>query len=713
MTLARVPRALLIGCVLLAGPAVAALADPAPSLMPLPREWVAGSESLKVDASLRVAFTQPPSPRLSRAVDRLLAAWSRRTGQPLSAGGTSSGSGSLLSIQCKAPGPALPALGDDESYSLTIDAHGARLEAAEDAGALRGLATLTQLLSVGPGGATLPAVSIGDRPRFAWRGLLIDVARHWEPLPVILRNLDGMALVKLNVLHLHLSDDQGFRVESRTHPELQSKASDGNFYSQDDIRAIIAYAADRCIRVIPEFDIPGHTTSWLVSHPELASLPGPYQVQRHVGVFDAVMDPTNEGTYALLSDFLGEMAALFPDPFFHIGGDENNGHQWSANPSIQAFIRAHGLKDNAGLQAYFNQRIDALLVSHGKRIVGWDEILHPDLPRNTVIDSWRGSDALAQAARQGFSGIMAHGYYIDLCDPAADHYLNDPIPPGSALTPEETARILGGEATMWAEWVSPETIDSRIWPRTAAIAERLWSPQSVRDVDDMYRRLPDVSDRLTEAGLLHDRNVAVMVSHLIDLNTPPPEVEAVTTVIGILEPARHHKRWDYEFWANTLNPQVGWCDAARPDSRPSREFCKAVEEGLFNEAGIDPASIGRLRGTLTGWRAASSAVLDMSKRREYPALREGVNRLHQVIAATTEGLRALDALERHVTLSPAEKEQALAALDAAESNDLSFTEVPFIPGLRLLVNAAAEPRTGPLPAWREHLEKLAQRPAAD
>ena len=678
-------------------------AAPLGSLMPAPRELVLGSGSLPIDSQFSVAYELAPSGRLSRAVGRLVAAWSARTGVALSA---SPGENATLSIRCAKPGPDLPALGDDESYTLTIDAHHARLVAAQDAGALRGIATLTQLLSVGATGASLPAVSIADSPRFAWRGLLIDVGRHFEPLPVILRNLDGMALVKLNVLHLHLSDDQGFRMESKTHPELQQLGSDGTYYTQEDIRTLIAYASDRCIRVVPEFDIPGHTTSWLVSHPELASAPGPYQIQRHVGVFDAVMDPTNEKTYAFLSEFLGEMAALFPDPFFHIGGDENNGHQWSANPAIQAFIRSHGLKDNAGLQTYFNQRIDAFLVSRGKHVIGWDEILHPDLPRDTVIDSWRGAEALGEAAKMGFLGIMAHGYYIDLCDPTSDHYLSDPIPPGSALTPEQTARILGGEATMWAEWISPETIDSRIWPRTAAIAERLWSPQSLRDVDDMYRRLGPVSQRLTEAGLRHDTNEPVMISHLIDLNTPKAEVDAVTTVIGLLEPARHHKRWDFQFWSNTLNPQVGWTDAARPDSRPSREFCQAVERTLLSGAPQDGAALEPLRKTLTSWQAAATIVLDMSTRREYPALREGAGRARLLISGTREALRALDALERHSPLSADESKEALAVLAEGDKNDLSFTEVPFLPGLRLLVLAAGEPQAGSPAEWRARIEKL-------
>jgi hexosaminidase len=270
--------------------------------------------------------------------------WSHRTGISFRAEG---GPGSLV-ITCQKTSPEIPSLGEDESYVLDVAPGGARLNSNTVIGALRGLATLTQLLQRDARGWFIPAVTVHDQPRFPWRGLLIDVCRHWEPIEVIERNLDGMALVKLNVLHLHLTEDQGFRIESRTHPELQSEGSDGQFFTQTQIREIITYAAQRGIRVVPEFDLPGHSTSWVVSHPELSSLPGPFRIERHWGVFDPVLDPTNEAVYALLEDFLGEMAALFPDPFIHIGGDENNHKEWNANPRIQAFIRDHHLGDDAG-----------------------------------------------------------------------------------------------------------------------------------------------------------------------------------------------------------------------------------------------------------------------------------------------------------------------------------------------------------------------------
>jgi len=404
---------------------------------------------------------------------------------------------------------------------------------------------------------------------------MIDVARHWQPMKVIKRNLDGMALVKLNVLHLHLTEDQGFRIESKTFPRLHELGSDGHYFTQEQMREIIAYAAARGIRVVPEFDIPGHATSWVVGFPELASAPGPYAIERKWGVFDPVLDPTNPKLYEVLDGFLGEMAALFPDAYLHIGGDENNGVQWGANPKIQTFIRERMLKDNPGLHAYFNTRVHSILAKHGKKLVGWDEILHPDLPAGSLIHSWRGPEGIAEATKRGFTTILSNGYYIDLCYPAADHYLTDPVPAGTPLTPEPQKLVLGGEATMWSEWVTPETIDSRIWPRTAAIAERLWSPREVRNVRDMYRRLAVVSQRLEEAGLQHESYVDPALRRLAGDGATPADLAALRTFVDLLEPVKHYRRGQQQPGATQFTPLTGLVDCARPDSAAAREFAAA------------------------------------------------------------------------------------------------------------------------------------------
>lgn len=696
--------------------AAPAPALPAPALMPLPADLRLEPGRLPVTAAFTVAITHHDDARLDAALARLRQAWATRTGLrfdfgPGSANASTAPTAALI-IDCQAPGLSVPGLDENESYTLDVTPRQASLRAPTVVGALRGLATLQQWLTEDAGGFYLPAVRIRDQPRFPWRGLMIDVARHWQPLEVILRNLDGMALVKLNVLHLHLTDDQGFRIESKTHPELQAHGSDGHFFTQDQMRRIIAYARERGIRVMPEFDIPGHATSWVVSHPELASQPGPYAIERHWGIFDPVLDPTNEALYKLLDDFLGEMAALFPDAFLHIGGDENNGVQWSANPHIQAFIRDHDLHDNEGLHAYFNRRIATILARHGKRLAGWDEILHPGLPDDSVIQSWRGVEALAAAVRQGYSGILSNGYYIDLMYPASAHYRADPLPASTPLTPAEQKHVLGGEATMWSEWVSPETIDSRIWPRTAAIAERLWSPREVTDVPDMYRRLAIVSARLDEAGLLHERNYEARLRTLAGENAAPADLAAIQTFVGLLEPVKQYQRGQLEPEMTQGSPLDRLADYARPESAPAREFAAAVDRFLFPSSPSDATAAGvGLTRELETWIAAARQVSG-SLGAASPALREGAPHALALAEIGTAGLQAIAALRARRAPDAAWRTAAVAALDRAAQPQPTATELMVVKPLRLLVVAAADQdRRSALSAdaWRQHVQAAALR----
>jgi hexosaminidase len=665
-------------------------------VMPAPFEARVLAGRVAVGGPLEAAATGASGPRLASAIARAAARWAARVGP---AG--PSPAPFRLQVSCAGLAPEVPAGGEDESYVLVVGGSGAMLSSPTDIGALRGLETLLQMLQVGAGGASLPVAEVRDHPRFPWRGLMIDVSRHWQPAGAIERNIDAMAAVKLNVLHLHLTDDQGFRIESLTHPELQGLGSDGRYFTQAEMRSLIAYAALRGIRVVPEFDIPGHATSWVVSHPELASLPGPYSVERWWGVFNPVLDPTNERTYALLADFLGEMADLFPDRYMHIGGDENNGVQWNANPSIQAFIRTHGLGDDAGLHAAFNRRIGAILAGHGKRLVGWDEILAPALPEGSVIDSWRGPEGVGKATALGYDCILSNGYYIDLCDPASDHYATDPAPAGSALSPEARAHVLGGEATMWSEWVTPETIDSRIWPRTAAIAERLWSPGDVRDTAEMYRRLAIVSARLTEAGSLHERNRDLMLRHLVGANLSAPGVDSLRTVIALLEPVKHYDRGGQQVWGNQLTPLTGIADAAMPESDLSRDFSVRVERLLFGGGTPDPAEIAALGSLLERW---SACAVEVSERMpgSYPALREAVPSCRALADACAVGREALRMLGGPAAAEPGQLARQMAVLDRAGEPNLSATLVPILKPVRLLAVAAARwgARTAPsLGAW--------------
>ncbi|MCA1818288.1 MAG: family 20 glycosylhydrolase, partial [Acidobacteria bacterium] len=595
---------LLISCALKtgaqAGDAGASLAAARHNLMPVPASVQFSAGRLAVTKSFSVAARGIVDERLRGGIARAVRRLEGRTVLEFAPGLAADANAATLVVECQKPGQLIPSVEEDESYSLEVTDRQAALRAPTVVGALRGLETFLQLVEGDREGYFVPAVEITDAPRFRWRGLLIDVGRHYEPVEVLKRNLDAMAAVKLNVFHWHLSEDQGFRIESKKFPKLTGMGSDGLFYTQEEAREIISYARERGIRVVPEFDIPGHSTSWLVGYPELGSAPGPYQIERGAGIFEPALDPTNEEVYKFLDTFLGEMAALFPDAYLHIGGDENEGKQWDRNPKIQAFMKAHGIKDNRALQTYFNQRLLKILTKHGKRMMGWDEIFQPDLPKDIVIQSWRGADSLAAAAKQGYDGVLSAGYYIDLIYPASEHYKADPLPEGSTLSAAEAAHVLGGEATMWGEWVSPETIDSRIWPRTAAIAERLWSPRGVNDVDDMYRRLAVVSRQLEELGLTHERNQAMMLRRLAG----GKDDAALQTLASVVEPVKEYRR--YQVRPQTmLSPLTGLVDAARPDSDAAREFAREVD-ALLADAPRFEAHARDLENTLVAWRDAGS-----------------------------------------------------------------------------------------------------------
>ena len=545
----------------------------------------------------------------------------------------------ILVIRCNRIGKETE-LGDDESYSIQITSTQVILEAETDLGALHGLETLLQLISVDNFGSFYiwSTGSIQDKPRFPWRGLLLDASRHFMPVHVIERNLDAMAAVKLNVLHWHLTDDQGFRVECLAYPKLHQNGSDRQYYTQSEVRSIVEFAAERGIRVVPEFDIPGHATSWLVGYPELGSAPGPFEIDRNWGISEHVMDPSNEHVYVFLQRFFNEMATLFPDPFVHIGGDEVKINEWNESATIHHFMHDHNISSAPELQAYFNNRIAAILQQEGKNMIGWDEILHPNMPRTTLIQSWRGSDAMIQAVQQGYRSILSNGYYIDLCLPAEAHYQNDPLPFDVNLTQEEQKLVLGGEAAMWSEFVGPETVDSRIWPRTAAIAERLWSPQHISDVDDMYRRLDIVSYQLEELGLTHLKNYEMMLRRLVRGS----DITPLKTLVDVLEPVQGYQRRqqrEHTFFS----PLTRVVDAARPDAPVARKFRLLVHEFLqldpVNRADTNNSVRTELVEWLTLWHG-NHRKLAISIAR-FPVLQEIEQLSVTLTDLATVGLKAM------------------------------------------------------------------------
>ena len=602
-----------------------------PNLMPWPAKITVGQGSLVIDQKFRVAMAGYQEPRLRAAVERFIARLSLQTGLPLIRSLADDNSQATLTIHCDHAGEPVQQLGEDESYRLEVTSGAARLDAPNPLGILRGLESFLQLVEPGPESFTASAVVIEDHPRFPWRGLLLDVSRHWMPIDIVKRNLDGMAAVKLNVFHWHLSDDQGFRVQSLRFPKLQELGSDGLFYTQDQIREVIAYARERGIRIVPEFDLPGHTSSWLAAYPQLGSGPGPYEIGRHWGGFDATMDPTRESTYEFLESFLGEMTGLFPDQYFHIGGDEVNGHEWDANSSIRDFMREHNLADDHALQAYFNQRVEAILAKHGKRMEGWDEIIDPKLRKNILIQSWRGQKSLAQAAQLGFQAILSSGYYLDHMEPAAVLYAVDPLERESAaLTTEEKSRILGGEAAMWAEFVDAENVDSRIWPRTAAIAERLWSPQAVKDPASMYRRLDVLSRNLDWLGLTHRSSYDLMLERL----SGGQSIASLKVLADVLEPAGLGQRVRAGTYLQDT-PLNRLVDAVRPESQEAREIAALV----------DRQNRTQLRARLTLWRDNAVKLRPLLESsfllKEDIPVSENLSRLGSV------GLEALDFIDHH------------------------------------------------------------------
>lgn len=590
-----------------------------PALMPFPASVELTQDKFRIDEKFSAGGQEQPGGRVFKAVARFMFRLSGRTGLFLEQdflADQAPGPKRSLSYRYEKIGRLLP--NEDESYLLEITGDRIELRAPTDLGILRGLETLLQLLSSDDRGYYFPCGRIEDRPRFTWRGLLIDSCRHFMPLEVIKRNLLAMAAVKLNVLHWHLSEDQGFRVESRTFPKLHLLGSDGMYYTQEQIREIIQFASDLGIRVMPEFDIPGHSTSWFVGYPEYASAPGPYRLERGFGVFHPVFNPAHPGTYKFFDRFFREMSSLFPDPYLHIGGDEVEAVHWKENPRIQAFMQKHDLADNHALQAYFNKEILKILTKYDKKMVGWDEIYQTGLPKDIVIQSWRGTQALIDGARRGYQGLLSNGYYIDLCETAERHYLNDPIPPDSQLTGEEKKLILGGEATMWAELVSPETVDSRIWPRTAAIAERLWSPQEVREVNDMYRRLSVISVQLEENGVQHLRNQDLMLRRLVG-GSPvnPAEMAALKTLVRIAEPVKGYARHSQGRKYTSLAPLTRFVDSCFPESLEAREINRLTEAYVSGRTHEDWK---KLKTTFDELGEASLLVSSLSGR--IPVLRE-------------------------------------------------------------------------------------------
>ena len=487
----------------------------------------------------------------------------------------------VVEIACSKRAPAVPAPEPDESYSMKVEAGKVRLEAAEAVGVLRGLATLLQLFTKKSGSlsvVSLPLVTISnDKPAYSWRGAMLDVARHFHPVEQIVSLLDGMELVKLNVLHWHLSDDQGFRLEVRTLPELHLKGSAGEFFTHEQVERVVREAALRGIRVVPEVDMPGHVGAILLAYPDLGSSGAPSQPDTNWGLRPWVLDPSSEKVYEFVEALLSEMASLFPDDYVHIGGDEVPEGAWSSS-AIRKWMGLNQLRTQHEVQLHFNRRLASMLGSKKRRMMGWDEITVDWLPKNVTVQLWRSwmPDVFRKVADLGLSSVASHELYLDWVRPIKHYYKHDVSP--------SKGRI-GGEACMWSEWAS-SNIDNRLWPTLAAVAEKLWlSTEAPGGVQHMYARIFGISDVLSAAGVRHD---AVLTLALRTLQTgtmfsdqdlrsfSPPSSDSEADVVlrrlvNALQPVNR-------VGGGEKHPLTHLADALRPDSLEMRALAMLLEE---------------------------------------------------------------------------------------------------------------------------------------
>ena len=647
------------------------------NLMPQPSSLTAAPGRFLLTPQFSAGTTRFNSPRLDAAIHEAMRQLRQKTGLALAEQSASAGAGSQLKIAVQGAGEEIQFVEEDESYTLSVSSTGVHLEAATAVGAIRGLQRLVQLVQSSGSEYELPAVSIRDSPRFPWRGLMIDFGRHFEPVDVLKCTLDGMAAVKLNVFHWHLTEDQGFRIESKLFPKLTIMGSDGHFYTQEDVAEIVRYARARCIRVVPEFEMPGHSTAWLIAYPELASDRAPDSIRREFGVSDFALDPAREETYQFIQRFLGERAGLFPDAYVHIGGDETVSPEWKTSPRIQAFMREHQLKDSEALQAYFNRRVLKILTGLHKHMVGWDEILTPALPRDVVIQSWQGEAPLVKGAEQCYQGVLSAGNYLDAMKSAGEYYLLDPLPSSAPLTPEQRKLVLGGEICMFSEHVYARTIDSRLWPRTAAIAERFWSPEQVTDVDDMFRRLDVVSVRLEALGLRHLSQEDAGLRELAGTE----HIDELRTFASALEPVGFHERYDQQK-TSRLTVLDRFVDAVRPDP-PSRYGIERLTHDFLKRPKTDTADRDALRRWFEVMAASVPAVERQMK--QSPLLAEVEGRAQQLPELATAGLEAISFLSSGTKAPVGWKMGKLAEIEAARK-PAGIVRFTFVDSLAALIN---------------------------
>jgi hexosaminidase len=684
-------------------------------LMPVPKEVVQNAGKFSITNKFMISVQGNATDTiLYKAVNRTYQALNRKTGlafgQQYIMHSDTSGSASLL-VVVKAAANA--GIGVDESYGITVGEKQIVLNAPNTIGALRGLQTLMQLVDKDDNGYFFPFVNINDSPRFKWRGLMIDATRHFISFEEMKKNIDAMEAVKMNVLHWHLSDDEGFRVESKLFPKLQADGSNGDYYSQAQLKELVAYAKDRGIIVVPEFDMPGHSQSWFAGYPELASQPGPYRpgprtqwqkehpdpnIPKSTSIADIIanmeaptFDPTNEKVYTFLDRFIGEMTTIFPAGYMHIGADENNGLAWKLNPAIAAYMKQHNLQSTDDLQKYFVQRMYGIMKKHHRKLIGWEEIYNDKLPADAIVHKWIPADngmikSFGKASDLAVHNpvLISEGFYLDVFMSAYVYY-NNP-----AFTDAGNPNILGGEGAQWTELADNNNIDGRIWPRAGAIAERLWSQASVNDVDDMYRRLFLLSDQLDEQGLPHISNYERALRRL----TNGEPITHLQTLTDVLTPVKGYRK----LMAAMFKPAqatyqtaalTNVSDVVFVDSETKRKFRHWVK--LYLES-HDKSVEAQIKAYLITWQQNDAALKPMfaGNRR----LMEVEDHSKNLSAAAAIGLDALDRIAKGTAHDAAWVQKQSGALDALGIAH-NETEIAVIPEIGALVigHLVAEPAT--------------------
>jgi hexosaminidase len=674
------------------------------NLMPVPKQLIPATGKIRITNKFTVSVQgNAVDTVLYQAVNRAYQALNRKTGlvfgqQYITSADKNDSAALIVSVKTQ----AITSVGVDESYSLKVSEKQIVLNAANTIGALRGLQTLIQLCDKDENGYYFPCVVIEDSPRFKWRGLMIDVARHFISYDEMKRNIDAMEAVKMNVLHWHLTDDEGFRVESKVFPLLHQKGSNGDYYTQTQLKEIVKYAAERGIIVVPEFDMPGHAQTWFAGYPELASQPGPYhpgsrmqwqkehpevKVPQGNSIADIIanmvaptFDPTNEKVYDFLDKFVGEMTTIFPAGYMHIGADENNGMAWKLNPKIMDW-KQHQMQSTDDLQRYFVQRVYGVMKKHHRQMIGWEEIYNDKLPGDAIVHKWIPQENGMIKSYGNPNDIAQHnpvliseGFYLDLFLPAYIHYNN------ASIAAANNPNILGGEAAQWTELADNNNIDGRIWPRAGAIAERLWAPANVTDVDDMYRRLYVLSNELDEQGLNHLTNYERALRRL----TNGEPTEHLQTLTDVLSPVKGYKKLISGMMkapqaAYQTTPLTSVSDIIPTDPATKRKFRALVKLYLEKH---DKNTGEAIKAYLLAWKQNDTYLgpLFTGNKR----LKEVEDHSKNLTAAAAIGLDALDRMDKGTANDAAWVQKQSDALTAFEKAHYE-TELAIIPEIEELV----------------------------